>query len=317
MVFLILILNLLSPFDVNYLNKCFSSYFVTTSGLSLSIADTSSLWVVTLSEKNLYGFSLKNYCEFCHDSAINPLGFYFGKVQNNRFLGSSLDYGFFSRESSYYGDLLSNNRHIFIKPQFYFSWTGLKNKNLIKFSFPVYRLNYQTPTDTCRILAYQYKFSYMTKYDFTSQWFALGEFFIGKTIKKSSYKTIQQFSDFDSSFSSFILGGDFRLFYNPFSRTFISPAVLLSSYGDSLNVNLLLSGFYEISSHFGLISDLEFELNSKSTSVSSTELSVRRMYWRTANLGLRFSKEFLSLDFLFDPFKRSFLLFTLQIRFAS
>lgn len=317
MVFLIFILTFVNPNDVSYTNRYFSPLFGSFTGASLCIGDSSFFWISTLREKSFYGLSFKKYCEFCNDSAINPLGFYFGKVYKNRFFGASCDFGFFSRESSYYGDLLSGDKHNFFMPQFYLSWTSSKNINLLKVSFPLYRLNYITLTDTFRVFASHYKFSYITKYDFTPQWFWQAEIFLGKSINKTSNRTIQHFSNFDSTNSVFVVGGEFRLFYNPFGHTYLSPGLLLSSYGDSVNLNLLFCGFYEISRFLGLISDLKFEMNSKSIFLSSMELRVRKMYWSAAALGLRISKEFLSLDFLFDPFKKTFLSSTLQIRFAK
>jgi hypothetical protein len=242
----------------------------------------------------------------------------FGKINGERFWGLSLEIGLMKQNNSFSGEVFGFDRHSYISPSFHHSF--ISKGSLYNFSFliPVYKYKFCTSTDTFNVKSgFSYNLNFSTIHRFSTQWYILSELSLSRVNLKKTYKTIQQFANYDSVLNSSKVFAQAILYYSPFSNTFISNGLKIYSASDSSSFNYILEGLYEVSRYFDIMGSFSYSFASSERALSSLEVHNFYTKFCEASLGLRFKKDFMSIDFWMVPESLKFKSFAIQIKFVK
>ncbi|MGB9824997.1 MAG: hypothetical protein ACPLN0_07870 [Candidatus Hydrothermia bacterium] len=310
--------SFLNPFDVVFSERYFTPFIPSPAGLNFNIGDSVSLSCFAKFGKFFGGISFKRPSNVFFDTLIDLSKLYLGKISGERFLGFSFEIGLSEQKNTFSGEIFGLDRHAYVAPSIYHSFISKGDLFNFSFSLPFYNHKFFTVTDTLnKNSGFSYNINFLSIHRFSTQWFIVSEFSLSKINLKKTFKTIQQFANFDSvlNFSNFY--SQAVLFYNPFGNTFISNGLKIYSAPDSSCFKYVVEGLYEVSRFFDVMGTFTYSFASYERVLSSLEVHNLHTKFGDASLGLRFKKDFMSLAFWISPESLKFESFSLQVKFVK
>lgn len=318
MYIIFLLVSFLNPFDFSFTEKYFSPFTPSPVGLNFTLSDSVSLSCYANSGNYFGGISFKSPSNVLFDTFMDLSNLFFGKIMGDRFWGLSFEIGLKEQKNTFSSEVFGLDKHSYFSPSFHNSFISKGDLFYFSFSIPFYNYKFYTSTDTLNAKSgFSYNINFSAIHRFSSQWFILSEFSMSKANLKKSFKTIQQFANFDSVTNFSNIFAQAILFYNPFSNTFISNGLKIYYTSDSSSLIYTLEGLYEISRYLDITGSFTYSFVSGVRSLSSLEVHDLFTKFDEPALGLRFKKDFMSLVLWIKPESLKFESLSLQFKFVK
>lgn len=311
-----------SPFDLEISSKYFSPYHDFSKGIFVNFSESPSFFVSNLFSQYFVAtaFNIADSSQFLKtpDSLLSPVSIYFGKIAREKsFWGISLTYAQDEEKNLYVTDVLSKRGSLLFVPSFYYSFKNSTDLLILKLSLPYLSSDYKTPTDTFQDILRGVALALFYNRNLSPQWLLYSELQAGYFSHKSSFNTIQTFSNYDSTKSQSKLSGILTLLYKPFYNTYLASFIQTSFGNDYTLFSLNFLGEYEVYPALSLKGQFSYALRSRETSFGF----LRKEVWTTElldpYLGFKFSKDFMNAEILLSPLERKIVSLIFRFKFSG